>query len=55
MKLSKVCIKNYRSIESIDLEIDGYGCKVFVGINEAGKSNILKALRLLSPVEKKQY
>ena len=52
MKLSKVCIKNYRSIESIDLEIDGYGCKVFVGINEAGKSNILKALRLLSPVEK---
>lgn len=48
MKLDYVQIKNYRSIK--DQKIDfKEGCQVLVGINEAGKSNILKALSLLDP------
>lgn len=47
MKLEKIKIVNFRSIE--DLEIDFYhNCRVLVGINEAGKTNILKAASLLS-------
>lgn len=48
MKLEKVCIKNFRSIETLDVCFD-MNCKILVGINEAGKSNILKALSLLDP------
>lgn len=47
MKLDKIKIVNFRSIE--DLELDFYNnSRVLVGINEAGKSNILKAAALLS-------
>lgn len=47
MKLNEVDIVNFRSIkkEVITFNPD---CRVLVGINESGKSNILKALRLLS-------
>jgi predicted ATP-dependent endonuclease of OLD family len=47
MKLEKIKIVNFRSIEK--LEVDFYHkCRVLVGINEAGKTNILKAASLLS-------
>ncbi|HEY4489552.1 MAG TPA: AAA family ATPase [Candidatus Paceibacterota bacterium] len=46
MKLDRVSIKNYRSIKELDLNFDP-ACKVLVGINESGKSNILRALELL--------
>lgn len=46
MKLSSVKIKNYRSIENLEIDFD-YSCRVLVGINESGKTNILKALQLL--------
>ena len=47
MKLEKIKIVNFRSIK--DLELDFYNnSRVLVGINEAGKSNILKAAALLS-------
>ncbi len=47
MKLKRVMIKNFRSIA--DLNLDFYPqCQALVGLNESGKSNILKALRLLS-------
>ena len=47
MKLEKIKIVNFRSIK--DLDIDFYNnSRVLVGINEAGKSNILKAAALLS-------
>lgn len=47
VSIKEVTIKNFRSIESLDLTFKD-NCRILVGINEAGKSNILKALRLLS-------
>lgn len=47
MKLSRIHIRNFRSIQDISLNIDP-PCRVLVGINESGKSNILRALSLLS-------
>jgi energy-coupling factor transporter ATP-binding protein EcfA2 len=48
MKLQAVEIKNFRSIASFELSFP-HGCQVLIGINESGKSNILKALQLLDP------
>jgi hypothetical protein len=47
MNLLKAEIKNFRSIKNEIVDFDP-SCRVLVGINESGKSNILKALRLLS-------
>jgi len=47
MKLDRFEIKNFRSIEDIRINIEeknGKKCLILVGKNEAGKSNILKAL-----------
>lgn len=44
MILTSVKIKNFRSIE--DRTIDLQDLAVFVGNNDAGKSNVLKALNL---------
>ena len=47
MKLDRFEIKNFRSIEDIKINIEeknGKKCLILVGKNEAGKSNILKAL-----------
>lgn len=46
MKLTKVSIKNFRSIEELEMNFDPT-CRVLVGINESGKSNILRALSML--------
>lgn len=55
MKLNQVEIKNFRSIQDTALDFDP-PCRVLVGINESGKSNILNALALLGedfkPVKK---
>lgn len=55
MKLNRIQIKNFRSIKDIEINFDP-PCRVLVGINESGKSNILNALALLSddynPVKK---
>lgn len=48
MRLKKVQICEFRSIENMELTFDGSGHKILVGKNETGKSNILKALNLLS-------
>ena len=48
MKLKLVQIRGFRSIEQMNLSIGGDGHKILVGKNESGKSNILKALILLS-------
>lgn len=45
MKLTKILISNFRSIKKVELEISD-PCLMFVGINESGKSNILKAISL---------
>lgn len=48
MKLSRVYIKNYRSISDVRIDFD-FGCQVLLGVNESGKSNILAALHTLDP------
>lgn len=47
MRLKKVEIKNFRSIEDVTIHFDPR-CRILVGINESGKSNILDALSMLS-------
>ena len=49
MKLVSARIFNYRSIEDINIDFD-YNTKIFVGLSETGKSNLLKALNTLSPL-----
>jgi len=48
MKLKSIKIKNFRSIKDLEIKMDnvydGGNCTIFVGKNEAGKSNILKAI-----------
>lgn len=51
MNLEKITIKNYKSIR--DITIDNFyhndsGANFLLGLNEAGKSNILSAINLLS-------
>ncbi len=48
MILKRVKIKNFRSIKEGEIDFSQFRCRVLVGINEAGKTNILHALRLLS-------
>lgn len=48
MKITNVRVENYRSIADLDINFD-HGCQALIGINESGKSNILRALQLLDP------
>ncbi|KWX74426.1 hypothetical protein AMQ84_20740 [Paenibacillus riograndensis] len=48
MKLTEVTIENFRSIENATISFDPQ-CRVLVGKNEVGKTNILKALMTLNP------
>src|ERR1700722_7800549 len=48
MRLEKTQIKNYRSIKWLNISFDP-PCRILVGINESGKTNILNALGLLDP------
>ncbi|MBQ4548326.1 MAG: AAA family ATPase [Bacteroidales bacterium] len=52
MIIKKVNINNFKSIDNLDIDFDSVGnsyTKIFVGLNESGKSNILEALSLLCP------
>lgn len=49
MKLNKIHIVNFRSIRDVEI-ITNPSCQIFIGINESGKSNLLKAISLLSPL-----
>ncbi|MBK8558222.1 MAG: ATP-binding protein [Lewinellaceae bacterium] len=46
MYLSKVIIRNYRSIKSMEIDFQS-GKNVIIGKNNAGKSNIIKAIDLV--------
>jgi len=46
MRLQSVEISNYRSLKDLTIEFTD-NCLILVGVNESGKSNILKALSLL--------
>jgi predicted ATP-dependent endonuclease of OLD family len=47
MRLIRAEITNYRSVKSATIGFEP-ACRILVGINESGKSNILNALSLLS-------
>src|ERR1700676_2114087 len=49
MHLARVVIKNYRSIKGLTTLTFDPKCRILVGINESGKTNILNALNLLDP------
>jgi predicted ATP-dependent endonuclease of OLD family len=58
MKIIKATIENYRSIESLEIDLSSEGdchARILAGINESGKSNILKALALLSAESQLTY
>lgn len=48
MKLLRADIQNYRSIKSVTMTFEP-PCRILVGINESGKSNVLSALAHLDP------
>ena len=48
MRLNKIHIVNFRSIRDMEITTNP-SCQIFIGVNESGKSNILKAISLLSP------
>ncbi|WP_034301587.1 AAA family ATPase [Herbaspirillum sp. RV1423] len=52
MQLTSVSIHNFRSIKYEHIQFTQDRARVLVGINESGKSNVLKALALLSKEEK---
>jgi predicted ATP-dependent endonuclease of OLD family len=43
MELNKVHIKNFRSIKDEEIKFN-HNCLILLGKNEAGKSNVLKAV-----------
>lgn len=43
-KIKRIKIKNFRSIVDLDLKVKKMN--IFVGLNDVGKSNVLKALNL---------
>ena len=51
MYLNEIRIKNYKSIQDLTIPVKKYGdsfTSVFVGLNEAGKSNLLETISFLS-------
>ena len=59
MKITKIIIEHFKSIEKIEFEIKKYGdsyTTMFLGINESGKSNILEAMSFFeAPEEEYDY
>lgn len=59
MKLSKITILNYKSIENLEFSFNkskgNRGVYGYLGINEAGKSNILKAISMKDNLKEFTY
>lgn len=56
MKLTKIKIENYKSIESLEFVVKKYGTSyttMLLGVNESGKSNVLDAMSFLETPDKK--
>ncbi len=54
MKLTKIKIENFKSIETLEFDIKKYGTSyttMLLGVNESGKSNVLKAMSFFEPPE----
>ena len=51
MKLTKIRIENFKSIDKLEFNVKKYGkshTTMFVGVNETGKTNILEAMSYFS-------
>lgn len=48
MKLKEIKIRGFRSIKDQTISFENK-CQILVGVNESGKTNILKALQLIDP------
>lgn len=59
MHITKVSIKNFKSIDEVEIPFDRVGTsftKILVGVNESGKSNILEALSFFeAPIDNVEY
>jgi len=58
MILQKIEIENFRSISNLSFkigEVDGRKCHILFGINETGKSNILKAISIIEDEDLDYY
>lgn len=57
MNLKKITINNYRSIEKLEIDFNGQNKSFFgfLGINEAGKSNLLKAISIKDNLSEFNY
>ena len=56
MKLTKIKIRNFKSIQDIEFDVQKHGgsyTTMLLGRNESGKSNILEAMSLLDDTGKK--
>jgi predicted ATP-dependent endonuclease of OLD family len=54
MKLTKIKIENFKSIESLEFDVKKYGnsyATMLLGVNESGKSNVLQAMSFLDTPE----
>ena len=51
MKLSQVKINNFRSIKTLDFNFPESGILVLAGANNAGKSNIIRAINNILGVD----
>jgi len=47
MKLKQIDIENFRSIKESSISFIDYPCRILIGMNETGKTNILKAIKTL--------
>ena len=45
LRIKQIRIKNFRSIVDLDINVDKMN--IFVGLNDAGKSNAITAMRIL--------
>ena len=50
MKVDRLCLKNYRNIDLVDIEFSPY-VNILYGDNAQGKTNILESLFCVLPVE----
>ena len=55
MRIKKITIQNYKGIQNVEIPFEkGGGIKTLVGLNESGKTSILRAIDLLSLTSQKE-
>lgn len=58
MIINNIKVKNFRSIKDVSINVEAISkksCHILLGVNETGKSNILKAINLIQKTENLNY